>query len=254
MTQSECVMQIIDKNGGYAELSYIYDNAISEYQDIFNEKYYKTNIRSLLQKENKKYFRIKPGMWALNKFKSKLPKDIQEMIEKPYISYYDRETEHSRMQANLIHIGKALNFTTYIYGQDQNRVFSKGKRLKDIVDQTKIPDFTYKEILRKIRTIDVVWFADDISIDNTIYRYPEVVFEVESSTNFKDSLNKFNYLKMFNIKRMYIIAPEKREEQFNKIIELEDYKDIKSRVEFRYYEDIELFLENPQILIRYGMI
>lgn len=254
MTQSECIMQIIDKNGGYAELSYIYDNAIAEYQNIFNEKNYKTNIRSLLQKENKNYFRIKPGMWALNESKSKLPKDIQDMIEKPSISYYERETEHARMQANLIYIGKSLNFTTYIYAQDRNRVFSKGKRLNDIVDLTKIPNFTYKEILKKIRTIDVVWFDDDISINNIIYRYPEVVFEVESSTNFKESLNKFNYLKMLNIRRMYIIAPEKREEQFNKIIELEDYKDIRSRVKFLHYEDIELFLENPKILIRYDMI
>lgn len=254
MTQSECIMQIIDKNGGYAELSYIYDNAIAEYQNIFNEKNYKTNIRSLLQKENKNYFRIKPGMWSLNESKSKLPKDIQDMIEKPSISYYERETEHARMQANLIYIGKSLNFTTYIYAQDRNRVFSKGKRLNDIVDLTKIPNFTYKEILKKIRTIDVVWFDDDISINNIIYRYPEVVFEVESSTNFKESLNKFNYLKMLNIRRMYIIAPEKREEQFNKIIELEDYKDIRSRVKFLHYEDIELFLENPKILIRYDMI
>lgn len=255
MTQSDCVMEIMKDNGGYAELPDIYEKAIVKYEDIFNKKNYKSNIRCLLQKEDNRYFKIRPGTWALIDFKGKLPKEIEELIENPSISYFNRPTEHARIQANLIHIGKALDFTTYIYGQDKKRVYnSDGKRLQEVVDKVKIPNFTYKEILNKIRTIDVVWFSDDISINKNIYRYPEVVFEVESSTNFKDSLNKFNYLKMFNIKRMYIIAPEKREEQFNKIIEQEEYKEIRSRVKFLHYEDIELFLENPRILIRYDMI
>ncbi|MBQ9013695.1 MAG: hypothetical protein IJ094_09130 [Bacilli bacterium] len=239
MTQSDCVAEIMENNCGYAELSDIYAKVVSEYLHIFNIKNYKTNIRGLLQKERHRYFKVRPGIWALIDYKGKLPKEIEDLIEDPSISYFDKPTEHAKIQSDLIYIGKELDFTTYIYGQDKKRVYNdKGNRLEEIVDIVKIPNFTYKKIVDKIRSIDVIWFSNNVEEG---FKYPEVVFEVESSTNIKNSLNKFNYLKSFNIKVMYIVAPKKREKQFNKIIELDEYKEIKSRVKFLYYEDIEYF-------------
>lgn len=53
--------------------------------------------------------------------------------------------------------------------------------------------FTYKEVVEKIKSIDVFWFNDR--------RFPKFVFEVEHSTDFKNALLKFLELQDFNLNR-----------------------------------------------------
>lgn len=111
----------------------------------------------------------------------------------------------------------------------------------------------YKAVLNKIKTIDVMWF-EEILIIGGKYKYPKAIFKVEESSDFVKSLDKFKLLKMFNLQYMYIVAPEGREKFFKKVINRVDYEDIKTRVIFLQYEDIESLLENPKLLFRYRLI
>ena len=241
------------KHNGVLTLREIYMYVESDENNPFNQKSYKSNIRCFLQRETEIYLRIKPGLYGLQEYKDKFTKEILDSIQESNLSYFDRKTEHAQFQANLIYIGKKLGFETYIFSQDKTRKIDDNKRLKDIVDTITMPQFTYKDVINKIKTIDVIWF-DGIKVNEEYYKYPKVVFEVEHSTDIKKSLDKFILLKPFNIQYMYIVAPKTREDTFNKIIKSKDYESIRDKIMFLKYEDVEYFLENPNSLIKFDLI
>lgn len=252
-TQSEYVVDLMRKNGGYLSLGEIYKEVEKEKSGLFDMNCFKTNIRYFIQREKKRYFRIKPGLWALIEYKDILPEEIKNQIEEG-ASYYDKVTDHSEIQANLISMGKALHFETYIFTQDNTRTYSDGFRLHNIVDTNLMPQFTYEDIIEKLKTIDVIWFDNSVEIESKRYKYPRVVFEVETTTDFKKSLDKFKLLKMFNMQYMYIVSYEEREKQFDKIILDSRYDDIRGKVKFLQLEDVESFHGNPKLLFKFDLI
>lgn len=250
MTQAECVERVMELNGGYSTYEQLYSDVFNISGNNFRLDSYQTNIRSIVQRD-RRFFKIKPGLWALESYRDRLPQDIKDMIEEPIESYFDRPTEHARIQADLLNMGRKLGFEGYIYSQDKKRTYEDGKRLQDIVDMIKMPKFTYSSIIDKLKTIDVIWFE---TISETEFKFPKVVFEVESTTNIKNSLNKFKWLIPFNMQYMYIIAPKSRELAFEEIIKEREYSDIRNRVKFLQYEDIEYFVEHPNKLFKFGLI
>lgn len=66
----------------------------------------------------------------------------------------------------------------------------------------KIYAFTYSEILRRAKTVDTIWFNKR--------KMPCAFYEVEHSTDIKNSLNKFYELQDFRAK-FYIVAAKERE-------------------------------------------
>jgi hypothetical protein len=67
---------------------------------------------------------------------------------------------------------------------------------------------------------------------------PSRVFEVENSTDMKNGLSKFMELVDFRTK-MFIVAPSRRENEFNKILEQPTFKPIEKQVSFWNYEKVE---------------
>ena len=67
--------------------------------------------------------------------------------------------------------------------------------------------FTYDNLLRRARTVDVVWFNER--------QMPCGFYEIEHTTDIKNSLSKFYELQDFRAD-FVIIADEKRREQFYK--------------------------------------
>ena len=160
-------------------------------------------------------------------------KDCREkVLEKFKIDEGNRESEeqfsHGYYQGLLVEIGKFKKRMTYIPSQDKNRMFLD-KHLSEVADTYSLPLFTYDSLLRKARTVDVIWFNER--------QMPSDFYEVEHTTDIKNSLSKFYELQDF-FSKFYIVANICRKEEFNDKISVSMYNSIKSRVQFLDYERV----------------
>lgn len=84
-------------------------------------------------------------------------------------------------------------------------------------------------ILKFAKTVDVIWFNDR--------KMPNSFFEVEHTTDFKNSINKFFELQDFKA-NFYVVAKKERKKEFENIINSSIYLPIKKLVKFAAYESI----------------
>ena len=115
---------------------------------------------------------------------------------------------------------------TYVLPQDKNKMFLE-RKLSDITSIDTIYDFTYPEILRKAKTVDMIWFNER--------KMPKAFYEVEHSTDIKNSLNKFYELQDFRAD-FFIVAAKERKSQFEDIINSSIYNPIRDLVKFINYD------------------
>ena len=222
MKQYEQVINVMEKNGGYATLGFL--------NHTVNVSNWKTktpyaSIRRIVQ--NKKiFFKIKPGLWALKEFEN-------IVLEKFKIKEYNTNEEkniftHSYYQGLIVEIGKIKGYITYIPPQDKNKLFLE-KPLLNIVNTTEIFNFSYNEIIKRARSIDVIWFNER--------NMPFSFFEVEYSTDIQNSLLKFDDLQDFYTE-FYIVSSKVRKREFESKLNRNAFKKIKNRVKFIDYEFI----------------
>jgi len=227
MKQYEAVIKIMEENGGFATLSYLYENVLNVPYVIWKTKTPFASIRRIVQDE-RFFFKIKPGLWALNRFKEKLPVDVLSLIEENKELKKEGKFTHSYYQGLIVEIGNIKGFKTYVPPQDQNKKFLN-KTLKEIVDLNTIFNFTYEDIIEKTKSIDVFWFNER--------KLPYYVFEVEHTTDFKNALLKFLELQDFNI-NMNIVSYFARKREFLSKIDFTSFVPIRNRVKFLTYEDV----------------
>ena len=227
MKQYEAVKKVMEKNGGYATLNYLYENVLKVPDVKWKTKTPFASIRRIVQ-DKRFFFKIKPGLWALKAYKNKLPYEIRLLIEEDTTSEKEGKSSHSFYQGMIVEVGRLKSFKTYIPPQDQNKKFLN-KPLKEIADLKTIYKFTYENLIQKIKSIDVLWFNER--------KFPHSVFEVEHSTDFKNALLKFLELQDFNVK-MYIVSSEARKREFLNKIDFTSFKPIKERVKFLDYESL----------------
>lgn len=135
---------------------------------------------------------------------------------------------HSYYQGLLVEIGNLQKYKTYVPNQDKNKYFL-GKRLGEIISLIDFYQFGYDNIVRQAKTIDVCWF--------NIRKMPNMLFEIEHSTNIQNSLLKFVELQDYNTK-FFIVADKARESEYNTKLELNAFVSIKNRVKFIDYEKL----------------
>lgn len=123
--------------------------------------------------------------------------------------------------------------------QDKNKKFLEAK-LCDLVTLDKLPAFSYDNIIKRARTVDVIWFNER--------QMPCGFYEIEHTTDIKNSLSKFYELQDFRAD-FSIIADESRREQFNEIISASMYNSIRDYVKFRSYESIIKQYDKEQIIL-----
>lgn len=235
MKQYEAVIKVMEKNGGFATLKYLNENALKLDGAEWKTKTPFASIRRIVQ-DSRFFFKIKPGLWALNSYKSKLPNNILEIIKESKTPLEkEQKYTHYYYQGILAEIGTLHEYQVYIPAQDKNKPYLN-KKLKDVTTLDKIPHFTYDYIIKRITSIDVIW------INNR--NFPATIFEVEHSTNFINSLNKFHELIDF-FTHMVIVSDKQRMAQFNSVSNLSVYKDLKDRVKFCDYEYLENYYSNP---------
>jgi hypothetical protein len=227
MKQYEAVIKIMKENRGYATLNYLYEKSLKVPGVVWKTKTPFASIRRIVQDE-RFFFKIKPGLWALKTYKNKLPCEIFSLIEENKDVKKEGEFTHSYFQGMIAEIGVMKGFKTYVPPQDQNKKFLN-KTLGETVNLNDIFNFTYENLIQKVRSIDVFWFNER--------KFPSYVFEVEHTTNFINSLQKFLELQDFNV-NMYIVSSALRKNEFLTKIDLMSFKSIKDIVKFIDYEYI----------------
>ena len=236
MTQKEMVIQAMEKNGGYATFKQL--NQTIDFSS-WKTKTPDASVRQIVQ-INKEFFRIQPGLWALTSKRGEVLKRFDIVEEKPE---EDNEFTHAYFQGIIAEIGNLRKFNTYVPPQDKNKKFLE-RKLSDVTTLPTLGDFTYPNIKKYANTVDVVWINER--------KMPCAMYEVEHSTNIKNSLNKFYELQDFRAK-FCIVAPKERRRQFDDIISASIYKPIATIVKFVDYDTLIKQYEKETIVINDGI-
>lgn len=225
-TQTQQVIDTLRKTGGYATLGDLYHLVDTK---SWATKTPNESIRRIVQQSDE-IFKIQPGLWALEECREMVMRkfDIEAKEEKSV----ERFT-HGYYQGLIIEIGNMRHYTTYVPAQDQNRKFLE-KPLKDICSTIHIPEFSYEKLTGRAKTVDVIWFNER--------KMPNSFFEVEHTTDIQNSIIKFCDLQDFH-SCFFIVAPQNRKKQYEKVMSRTAFKDIKDRVKFRSYENIYMQYE-----------
>lgn len=226
-TQGDAVAEVMRANNGYATLGYLYQNVLKTSQVKWGTKTPHESIRRILQKDAQgRFFKIKPGLWALEAYRGKIPflREASEDAPEPQ----QEKFTHGYFQGLLIEIGNLQKLTTYVPPQDRNRTFLK-KPLGTITTAPTLYPFSHDEIIRFARTVDVIWFNER--------NMPHAFIEVEHSTDIYNSLRKFVELQDFYAD-FTIVAPETRKKEFEDKTSATSYREIRDRVKFWGYDDV----------------
>lgn len=227
MTQEQQVIETLRRQGGYATLRRL--NEVVDFS-TWKTKTPEASVRRIVQNSSA-FFRIQPGLWALEEARDKVLKKFN-IVEGNSKSI--EQFNHAYYQGLLIEIGHLRNSSTYVPPQDQQRLFIDHK-LGDLIDYKTIPPFTFETILRRARTVDVIWFNER--------SMPTHFYEVEHTTDIKNSLSKFYELQDF-FSSFYIVANSHRENEFKDKINASIFAPIKGRVEFISYDKVAMLHSN----------
>ncbi|GAG60871.1 unnamed protein product [marine sediment metagenome] len=231
MKQYEAVIKVMEENSGFATLGHLYQNVLKVKGCEWKTKTPFASMRRIVQ-DDRLFFKIKPGLWALNSYKDRLPFDV---YPRDKINKIEKDKlDHSYYQGLLVEIGNLKNFETFVPYQDKNKSYL-GKILNDVTSIKKFYEFSYDFIIKKAQTIDVSWF--------NMRKMPVCFFEIEYSTNIQNSLLKFNELQDFNSK-FFIIADNIRKKEFEDKISLSAFKEIMKRVNFMDFTSLSEWHSN----------
>jgi len=219
--QHEQVMDIMERNGGFATLGFLYKNVdVSDWKTITPFK----SINRIVQ-DDRFFFRIKPGLWALKSHKEKILKEFNILGER---EENVKEFNHSYYQGLIVEIGNLKGFQTFVPNQDKNRLFLN-KKLLQVASLENIHEFTYASIVKKASTIDVIWFNER--------KMPSNFFEVELTTDMYNSFIKFGELKDFHV-GFYIVSDLARKREYESKLESNVFQEIKSRIKFMNFDEL----------------
>lgn len=231
MTQTQAVIQAIESLGGVAPLAQIYQTALSLEGCTWGTKTPHASIRRIVRHTDAIYV-VRKGLYALESYRTELAKDgIIEVNKANEESKEVKEFSHSYYQGLLIKVGNLRHFNTFVPQQDKNKMFLKEATLGQLRSLNEIPQYSFKELVQRSSTIDVIWFNER--------KMPNSFFEVEHSTDIQNSLLKFCDLQDFNA-RMVIVADETRREEYYKKLNVAAFKCLldNKRVNFLSYDDL----------------
>ncbi|MGI0015776.1 MAG: hypothetical protein ACREBU_20355, partial [Nitrososphaera sp.] len=223
MKQYEAVIEVMRMNGGYATLGFLYREALKVPRVIWNTKTPFASIRRIVQDE-RFFFKIRPGLWALKDYKDKLPFPVE--VGSKASQQAASQFSHSYFQGLLVEIGNLKGFETFVPNQDKNKKFL-GKSLAEVATLHHCYSFGYDRFVQRAKMVDVIWFNDR--------RMPSNFLEVEHSTDIQDSLLKFFELQDFYAE-FRMVAPQSRQREFLSKVAHNAFHPIAGRVKFWSYE------------------
>ena len=225
MKQYEAVIKVMEDNSGYATLGLLNQNVLKVEGCKWKTRTPFASIRRIVQDE-RFFFKIRPGLWALKAYKDKLPLEILPVKDQPKAKR--EEYNHTYYQGLLVELGNFKRYKTFVPSQDKNKLYL-GKKLSELATVSNIYEFSYERIVRTTQTIDVTWFNER--------DFPASFFEVEHSAPILNSLLKFVALQDFYTD-FRIVADEVRRKEFQAKLSLVAFKPISKRVEFCSYDAV----------------
>lgn len=223
VTFSDAIEKVMISNGHYAPLQLIYKEF--EKHRPFSGLTPLNTIQERVQRD-KRFTRIGLGVYALTEHLDKLPRVIEPQTSVERVTH-----KHAEIQGMIIEIGNMKGFDTYT--PDRSKIFAS-KKLGNLVTLPEFPNFTYDRIIRAIKFIDVVWF--------NLRGFPERLFEVEDSTDFRGSLVKFTELQDFNTS-FNLVASLERKVKYDREVSKSAFKSIVDRCRFVDYGEIEKYYD-----------
>lgn len=223
MTKIDAIEKVMLENGGTASWSIIYDNIAKYYPNAKSPRDWKEGLRGVLYREmknNNRFKKIGLGIFALGDYKEEgKPEDIETV------------RMHSYIEGICIELG---NFNKYLtYTADPSALYRDKLHLSDVATLQTLPEFSYEQIVKRAKLIDVVW------INSRGLQFPQKVFEiVDSISTLNGAFNRSLQLKNF-MTEFIIVAPEKHRDKFLETIDLEVYQAQKERFKFINYDDMQ---------------
>lgn len=218
MKQHEAVILTLERLGGQATLAELYQHVMKVKECEWKTKTPFASIRRIVQ-ERPEIFKVRPGLWALRSYQKKLGLEEQDRSEEA------RKNSHYYYQGVIATIGNLRGLSTFIPNQDKNRLFVN-QPLDAIRSLSQIPPYSHDAIVSRSETIDVIWFNER--------QMPHSFFEIEHSTDIKNSLLKFYGMQDFH-SRMVIVADENRKREFGDKVGLGAFREIRDRIKFLSY-------------------
>ncbi len=226
MKQYEAVVKVMEQNGGYATLGQLYERVLDVPDCEWKTKTPFASIRRIVQVHSDLFFKVKPGLWALTAWQDRLPSEMRA-AEKG--KEEGREFSHSYYQGLIVQLGNLQRFETHVPPQDKNRTFLGKGTLGGLASLREIHPFSYPRIVGCAKTVDVVWFNER--------KMPAALFEVEHSTDMKNSLVKYTELQDFRTD-MIIVADESRSRYFREMLTFQAFRAISKYVRFLGYQQL----------------
>lgn len=221
MTQIQQVVEAIRDEGGFATLK-----RLSEKIDFtqWKTKTPEASVRRIVQL-SPDIFKIRPGLWALEECREDVLRRFDLRIGN---TASEERFSHGYYQGMLVEIGNLRRQLTYVPAQDKNRLFL-GRRLGDVARTVQLPQFTHERLLRRAKTVDVIWFNERVM--------PASFYEVEHTTDIKSSLLKFYELQDFSA-QFWIVADKRRKREFEDKKSASIFSGLQSRVRFMSYDEV----------------
>ncbi len=225
MKQHEAVIEAMKQNGGYATLGQLYQTVLKVPECEWKTQTPFASIRRIVQTHSE-FFKVKPGLWALTSERER----VLEMLGVSPTATKRRAEEfnHSFYQGLILEIGNFKGYETFVPNQDKNKPFLS-KKLSDIATITDYYQFTYENLLRRAKTVDVTWFNQR--------RLPRAFFDVEHSTDIQNSLLKFLEFQDFRI-NFFVVADASRHAEFANKLGYTAFVPLHSQVKFIDYETL----------------
>ena len=228
--QWEAVVDTMRNLGGIATLAQLNQEVFKIDNCEWKTKTPFASVRRIVQQTPKYIYKIRPGLYGLIEFRNYLEANGY-IVEnnKNKSSKVLQEFNHSYYQGILLELGNMKHFKTFIPNQDQNKQFDIHRTLGHLSTLPEIPNYTYQNLVHRSSTIDVIWFNE--------HKLPHSFFEIEHSTDIQNSLLKYNDLRYFYVD-MYIVADEKREDEYTKKLSYDAFREINKRVKFLSYDKL----------------
>ena len=226
--QYDQVVAAVEKLGGLASLSQL-NAEMAKTVALWKTKTPFATIRRVMQTD-KRLYKIKAGLYCLQEKRV----DFIEKYTEDSDDYKAQIPNHSYYQGLLLNIGKMENFSTYVAANDKNKPFLKSGNLGQMADFAQLPNFSYPQIMRQARTIDVIWFNQR--------KMPNAFYEVEMTTDMGRSMEKFHELQDFYA-TFVIVAPSSRRRSFEDKMNLAAHENICHRIKFMTTESVVATIE-----------
>ncbi len=227
MTKVEAIKKVLEDFNGVATWKQIYSNIEKYYPAAKVSRVWQEGIRGVLYREirNGKYFKkVGLGIFALKDYKEEQKSALEE-----------KQRIHSFIEGICLELGNFENFATYT--ADPSARFKDNIILADLATLNNLPGFTYVDILKEVKRIDVIWF------NKKGLMFPQKVFEiVDSIGTLSEAFNRT--LQLLNFRTDFlIVGPKEHYKKFNQKINLEPYIRYKERYKFKDYDTLINFYE-----------